>query len=198
MIKGSHNSATGHRLLGWQKYFSWIINLVCRCQKKTLEQQIKEGVRVFDIQVNKKNGKWLGSHGIAWYDIEPLEELQKLAAAYGITVFVLLGLDNHFMHNCNKSDFVNLIKEVNGGKYPNIRCMQAYTEKPYFIMHTSQFMSQCISYYWTTTWAKAARKHWYQLWYYLPIPILWKKIYGKKWDAIAASYRKLYYITDFV
>lgn len=196
MIKGSHNSATGHKLLGWQKYFSWIINPFTKCQSKTLREQVKAGIRLFDIQVNYKDGKWLASHGIAWYDVEPIKELYFLANEYGTTFDIILGYDYHYNHQYEYSLFAALLDDMNKRYYPQLKVVRVYHENPYeCILNT---LTQATEKYWTTSWAKSKMDKWWKFYYYLPIPILWKKLYGKIWDGVACTSSNQYYITDFV
>jgi hypothetical protein len=67
MILGTHNSATGGKLLWWQKIFSWIINPTSKCQDRTIPEQLADGVKVFNLQVAKVAGTWRFTHGIAVY-----------------------------------------------------------------------------------------------------------------------------------
>ena len=75
MIYGTHNSATGGKLVWWLRPIGGIINLTSKCQDKSIEQQLKDGVRLFNLQITKYNGNWVFSHGLAIYKEELIPTL---------------------------------------------------------------------------------------------------------------------------
>lgn len=205
MVKGTHNSFTGFPLAGKQKYFSWLIQPFSKCQRyKTLSAMICDNVQYFDIQVARRNCLWYVSHGIAWYDAPDLytilRYLNNIDNEYMIPIYVSIGLDNHFLQDekdkeKQRIDFENYINAF-GDNWPNLSLVRAYIEKPWTILYEDR----CLVFekYWSLSWAKTMKKHWWQFYYYLPIPRLWKRIYGKKWDKEAEESGKKIYITDFV
>lgn len=196
-ILGSHNSCTGYKLVGWQKLFAPLLNLFSKCQKKSLEQQFKEGVRLFDLQVNLKDGRWIASHGTTWYDIEPFGVLNELSIRYNEKVYVYLGLDKHFFHPYEIDKFYNMRNQIELS-CPNLEIKRVYLEGPYRIVYDDHdFSSKLVAKYWSLTWAKEkAGGKWWKAYFYLPIPILWKKLYKEEWDKFKEDAE--YYITDFV
>ena len=80
MILGTHNSATGGKLLWWLRPLAWIINPTSKCQDKTIQEQLKDGVRFFNLQVAYVNGKWRFSHGLALYKEEVLLTMRQMRA----------------------------------------------------------------------------------------------------------------------
>ena len=44
MILGTHNSATSSKLVWWQRPLTWIIQPFSRCQSKSIDEQLKDGV----------------------------------------------------------------------------------------------------------------------------------------------------------
>lgn len=58
---GTHNSCTGYEPV--HKIFN-IIKLLWKCQEKTLDQQLHDGVEYFDIRVRYINNRWQCCHGI--------------------------------------------------------------------------------------------------------------------------------------
>lgn len=184
MKLGTHNSLTSYPLLGWQKYFGWLINAVTRCQTKSIEEQLDANVRWFNLQVNKKDGRWIGSHGIAWYDVDLFEILDKLNK-YDDKIYVQLYLDKHFGVHTPMDDFTELIWRCKT-KYPNIVFQRIWNEQDGKLI--AELPIDGEEKYWTTTWAK----HW---WQYLPCPKFWHKLYqNKEWYYT----KKKYLMNDFV
>ena len=217
MIKGTHNSLTGYPLKGWQKCFKWLIQPWSQCQDKAvINQFLFEDVRLFDIQVsipkdryNIENIKYVASHGIAWYDTdcycdEGLCGLDYRAEIYNKKIYIILGLDNHFhLTNSNitpqmRTAFKQYVKGFQQ-RFPNLTLIRAFIEKPWEIVYEDHSITDnMIERYWSLQWAKSMKKHWWQFYYYLPCPRLWKWIYGKQWDKEAEESGKEIYITDFV
>ena len=65
MILGTHNSATGGQLLWWLRPLAWVINPTSKCQDRTIQEQLIDGVKVFNLQVAYVGGKWRFTHGLA-------------------------------------------------------------------------------------------------------------------------------------
>ncbi len=207
MIKGTHNSLTSYPLKGWQRLFTWFIQPWCQCQSKTITGQFNDDVSLFDIQIahikDTEQMFYVGSHGIAWYDVYAyfeLIELDNYAETTKEKIYIILGLDKHFNYTTDKmrSDFRDLVKEFN--KYfPNLILIRAFIEYPWEIIYEDHSITDnMIERYWSLQWAKSKMKHWWQFYYYLPCPRLWKWIYGKQWDKEAQKSGKQFYITDFV
>lgn len=204
MIKGSHNSLTGHPLAGWQKYFGFLIKPFSKCQKEHIMTQYHfDNVRLFDIQVS---GSCLsGSHGVARYDVEAnyvLDELNARAERDNEKVYIMLGLDNYWFQSDSCKDpwyFKYLVHKVRYGSYPHLKLVRAYIERPWKILYEDkELANDMFEKYWSLSWAKSMMKHWWQFYYYLPIPRLWKHVYGKQWDKEAEESGKKFYVTDFV
>lgn len=179
---GTHNSCTYTSLLGWQKILTPLAWLFARCQSKTLEEQFKAGARVFDIQISQKNKfGWYISHGGIWYDmsiIDVLKILNNLAYIYKEPIYIRLGLDNHWMQKSDNASFMNLIKYIQNN-YSFIEICEIYIEKPWKIIRECSIPT--VHKYWTLSWAKSKCNKWWKLFYYLPIPYIWSKIYRKYW-----------------
>lgn len=204
MIMGSHNSLTGYPLADRQKYIGFLINSMCKCQNKRLYAQYNCGVRLFDLQTSGTS--LLCSHGIAWYDKEVDEvllELNSIAKLEGESIYIMLGLDNHWYQpkedkRLGETVFYNLINGFHE-EYPNLKLVRAYTEKPWRIIYEDKDLANNIfEKYWSLSWAKSMMKRWWQFYYYLPIPRLWKRICGKQWNKEAEESGKKFYVTDFV
>lgn len=208
MIKGAHNSLTGYPLKGWQKCFKWLIQPWCQCQNKPIKEQYYNYINLFDIQVaivQSKNYEYnyIGSHGIAWYDTDAYLELLQLntyAKNFEEEIYIILGLDKHFNYTTKEMriTFKNLVKDFNKC-FPNLTLIRAFIEDPWEIVYENHSITDnMIEKYWSLQWAKSMKKHWWQFYYYLPCPRLWKWIYGKQWDKEAEESGKDIYITDFV
>ncbi len=205
MIKGTHNSLTRYEMLGWQRLFQWLFNPLSKCQNKTIEEQFREGVRLFDIQIAELDNQWYSSHGFIWYDTYPdviLDCLDYVAMSKNIKIGILLGLDNHSRLTnrppFEKERFLQLVSNFNS-HFPNLTLVRAYIEKPWQVIYNNEeISSNMFEKYWSLGWAKSMQKHWWQFYYYFPIPRFWKWIYGKQWDKEAEESGKTYYITDFI
>ena len=217
MIKGTHNSLTGYPLKGWQKYFKWLIQPWSQCQdEEVINQFLLDDVKLFDIQVsvdtdrtNINNTNYIGSHGIAYYNVKAnmrLWQLDNWAKVKDINekVYIILGLDNHFhLFDSNitpqmRIAFRQYVIEFQR-KYPNLTLIRAFIEDPWEIVYENHGITDnMIERYWSLQWAKSMKKHWWQFYYYLPCPRLWKWIYGKQWDKEAEESGKRFYVTDFV
>jgi hypothetical protein len=51
MIKylGTHNSGTSSKLVWWQRPLGWLLHLTSRCQTLSIEEQLKNNVRLFNL-----------------------------------------------------------------------------------------------------------------------------------------------------
>ena len=51
MIKylGTHNSGTSSKLVWWQRPFGYLLNSTSQCQTLSIEEQLKNFIRVFNI-----------------------------------------------------------------------------------------------------------------------------------------------------
>lgn len=184
MKLGTHNSLTSYPLLGWQKHFGWLINLVSRCQTKTIREQLLSGVRWFNLQVSKKDDMWLGSHGIAWYNIR-LRDVLKELNEYPEPIYVQLYLDRHFGNKIPLTQFKTLWFECKK-YYPNINFQYVWSEQDNEILWREPIDGE--EKYWTFAGAK-------HFWEKLPIPILWHKLfYKERWSTT----NKEYLMIDFV
>lgn len=99
MILGTHNSATSSKLVWWQYPLSWIIDLFCKCQSKSIQQQLEDGIRIFNLQVTYYQGEWVISHGLAIYDctlIDVVSTIRKYSDEHDIPIYLTIGEDNCF------------------------------------------------------------------------------------------------------
>lgn len=157
MILGTHNSATGGKLLWWLKPFAWLINLTSKCQNKTIADQLHDGVRLFNLQVAHYKNSWKFSHGLALYKEDVLETLKymKQIASNKDPIYFQLYLDKSFWCEQNQFEFAKLIA-----------CIKKQFCCPYFVMlfaqiegtnkypHKSCSKISVSEHYWSLSWAK--------------------------------------------
>lgn len=66
---GSHNSITSYPCVWYTKPF----NIFAKCQSKTIEEQLKAGVRFFDFRIRMKaDGSYCFAHGLVKYKVKSL------------------------------------------------------------------------------------------------------------------------------
>lgn len=186
MILGTHNCLTSYPLKGWFcKAIAWLCNLTAKCQELDLEQQLLTGVRLFNIQVNKKDGEWIGSHGLAWYDItvdEAFQTLEDFALSANEKIYVIFDYDRHLFVKNNNDEFKKLLKRLQK-EYKHVKIIQSTIE---YGWESIQLKSpiQYIGAYWMWNWAKnadEAKDYWYR---YVPFPHFWAKKLNNYWMAV--------------
>ena len=117
MVKylGTHNSGTSSKLVWWQWPFGYLLNLTSRCQNLSIEDQLKNFVRIFNIQVTYYKNEWVFSHGICIYTGKLLDaiETMKQYAIPESPVYFQLFLDKNFLLGQNKEEFRKMVKNLN-------------------------------------------------------------------------------------
>ena len=63
ILKGTHNSMS---YLPPEKWWMWLLRPFARCQRKTLAEQVKAGMQVYDLRIyrDKKWKAWEFAHGL--------------------------------------------------------------------------------------------------------------------------------------
>lgn len=89
------------------------------CQYKTIEQQIKDGMKVFDLRVRQRNGKWIFAHG--FYEVkgdvhETLNYLEQSAKQSGYNYYVRLILETSKEDAEQEAKFAELCEELQSKK----------------------------------------------------------------------------------
>ena len=193
MIYGTHNSATGGKLLWWLRPLAWVINPTSRCQDKSIEQQLKDGVKLFNLQITKHNGNWVFSHGLAIYKEEliPTLCLMRCYATKDCPTYFNLYLDDNLLLGQPDDDFRELLDELKEYlKESNLKLLYAWIEGSEEYFYTSNKVS-CEERYWTLGWAKKNAK---SLLGWLPLP----KRHAKKHNAkYKADCKKEFLMLDF-
>ena len=104
---GTHNSATGGKLVWWLRPFAWLLHLTSRCQNRTIKEQIKDGVKLFNLQVCKYKGDWYISHGLCIYEQKLFPILKLLKKQENI--IIQLTLDQNFWVKQDQEEFIHLV-----------------------------------------------------------------------------------------
>ena len=186
MILGTHNSATGGQLLWWLRPLAWLINPTSKCQDKTIQEQLMDGVKVFNHQVAYIGGKWRFSHGLALYKEDVIETLamMKACATKEEPIYFQLYLDKSFW--CKQDiegfdDLVNFVKEELCSE--DFVMLSAWVEGSRISYGSSSNKSISLEeHYWTTAWAKG--KSWVDK---IPLPKRHAKKYNAKYKSECKS-----------
>lgn len=182
MIKylGTHNSGTSSKLVWWQRPFSWLIHLTSRCQTLSIEEQLENNVRFFNLQVTYYKGQWVFSHGMSIYTEKLLDaiDLMKKYATKDCPVYYQLFLDKNFLLGQNVDEFEKLVGHLLATSN-NVKMRYAYIEgtKQYSYINSKDTVN-CSEHYWTMSWAKTNAKSWID---YIPLPKRHAKKYNKEY-----------------
>lgn len=182
MVKylGTHNSGTSSKLVWWQRPLAWLLHLTSRCQTLSIEEQLKNNVRLFNLQITRYKNNWVFSHGMCIYEtkIEDTITIMKKYATLESPIYLQIYLDKNFLLGQNKEAFRQFIQHLNS----------RLSLVPIFIISTwiegteekwSCNMGISISeHYWTQSWSKANAKSWID---YIPLPKRHAKKYNKKY-----------------
>lgn len=180
MIYGTHNSATGGQLLWWLRPLAWVINPTSKCQDRTIQEQLIDGVKVFNLQVAYVNGKWRFTHGLAIYKEDVFETLQRmwLYSRKDEPIYFQLYLDKCFWCKQGEIKFIELIAQIRSEFLDDkLMMFDPWIEgaNEYFKMGNVFEKISLEEHYWTMGWAKTTKK-WYN---YIPLP----KRHAKKFNA---------------
>lgn len=114
MKYGTHNSATGGRLIKWLRPLAWLINPTSKCQDRTIQEQLIDGVKVFNLQVAYVGGKWRFSHGLALYKEDVMLTIRQLRAwaTKHEPIYFQLYLDKCFWCEQDEIAFIELVSII--------------------------------------------------------------------------------------
>lgn len=156
MIFGTHNSATGGRLLWWLRPLAWVINPTSKCQSKTIDEQLKDGVKLFNLQVAYNGERWYFSHGLALYKEDVIETVAKMKACATAKepIYFQLYLDKSFWLAQDEEAFTQLVADIKKQFCcPYFVVLSAWVEGTNKYLHKSESKLKWQERYWTTTWA---------------------------------------------
>lgn len=171
MILGTHNSATSGKLVWWQRPFSMLLRLTSRCQSKSIEEQLRDGVRLFNLQVCRYKGEWRISHGLCIYEeklTDVLADIKLYSSVFNEKIIVQLYLDKNFFVGQNEEEFVKLVSYVKRNYcYPKFILEKAWIEGTDKYPHKTEYKLSIEERYWSKTWAKIYGNSWLDK---LPLP----------------------------
>lgn len=192
MKLGTHNSATGGKLLWWLKPLSWIINPTSKCQDRTIQEQLQDGVKLFNLQIAYINGKWRFSHGLALYKEDVIEsiEMMKACASEEEPIYFQLYLDKSYWCKSKRDEFEKLISRLYK-EYcdDNFVLLDAWDERISYHWHCAGVKMSLEEHYWTLSWSKD--KSWIDK---IPLPKRHAKKYNTKYKN---ECKKQYLMLDF-
>lgn len=206
MKYGMHNAPTAYLLYGWQKWFGWLINPFSRCQSRTMMNVTKD-TQVLDVQIALKDGKWRGSHGLAWYDVtiyDIINAAQGWNLSKGHVTYLRLGYDHHVGVKQDTAAFMELVEYLDTLRY--IVVYEIYVEGGNGQIRTIRYSPPLtgdaptvFERYWSLSWAKSkVKQHWWMLPVLLPLPRLWSKVFHKEWLQEAEESGADVFMTDYV
>lgn len=181
MILGTHNSATGGELLWWLKPFAWVINPTSKCQDKTIQEQLADGVRLFNLQVAYIGGKWRFSHGLALYREDVMLTMRQLRAwaTKHKPIYFQLYLDKCFWCKQDIEEFEKLINHINDTLCCECFCMlPPWVEGTDITYEGGSFSLRWEERYWSKSWGKMYGKTWLDK---MPLPRRHARKYNDKY-----------------
>lgn len=187
MITGTHNSATGGKLVWWQRPFAWLLNLTGRCQKRSIEQQLDDGVKLFNLQVTYYNGEWHFSHGLSIYKEKLIETLAKIRAVASKRepVYFQLYLDRNFFCGQDKERFRKLVEDIrNYYCAPHFVMLSAWIENSSEYPYKSRKKIDMREHYWTLSWGKTFGKSFLDM---LPLPLRHARLFNREYKKNCTS-----------
>lgn len=184
MIFGTHNSATGGRLVWWLRPLAWVINPTSKCQDKTIKEQLEDGVKLFNLQVTWDGQRWRFSHGLALYEEDVIETIaiMRACATAKEPIYFQLYLDKSYWHEQDEFAFAKLVAQIKGAFIcPYFVMLSAWVEGTNKYPHKSESGINLSEHYWTMGWVKSAKPK--NLLDRLPLPKYHAKKYNAKYRA---------------
>jgi hypothetical protein len=177
----SHNSGTGEAGHGW---WSALLEPFSQCQDKTLVEQFREGVRLFDIRVRKRGDKWVFAHGL-WESESPvgyaLSDLNLEAFKAGEKAIIMVTYEGECP---NKLEYISEVSSWDC--YSWVEVAEINVKKPKWLTLARYKNVPFVQCFRVLDWSS-----WHTL---IPIPRLWVKVE----KAPRARKGKKYYMYDFI
>ena len=197
MKLGTHNSATGGNLLWWLKPFAWLINPTSKCQDKTIQEQLQDGVKVFNLQVAYINGKWRFSHGLALYKEDVILTIRQLRAwaTRHEPIYFQLYLDKCFWCKQDEIAFIELVAIIRAELLEDgiFVMFDPWIEDTHEYLRMGNVLDNISleEHYWTLSWGKMYGKSWVDK---LPLPRRHAKRFNKEYKD---NCKREYLMLDF-
>lgn len=170
MIYGTHNSATGGKLLWWLRPLAWVISPTSKCQEKSIDEQLQDGVKLFNLQVAYNGERWYFSHGLALYKEDVIETMAKMKACATAKepIYFQLYLDKSVWFAQDEEAFAQLVANIKKEFIcPYFVMLSAWVEGTNKYPHKGESELKWQERYWTTTWARINATSWLDK---LPLP----------------------------
>lgn len=183
MTLGTHNSATGGQLLWWLRPLAWVINPTSKCQDRTIQEQLQDGVKVFNLQVAYVGGKWRFSHGLAIYKEDVFETIamMKACATKEEPIYIQLYLDKCLWCKQDIEEFEYLIEIIkNEFCDDKFYILSSWVEGTRYYPYSEGKKISLEEHYWTLSWGKMYGKSWVDK---LPLPKRHAKKFNKKYKS---------------
>ena len=193
MIYGTHKSATGGKLLWWLRPLAWVIKPTSKCQDKTIDEQLNDGVKLLNLQVAYNGERWYFSHGLALYEEDVFETIAKMKACATAKepIYFQLYLDKCFWACNSDTAFAQLVADIKKQFCcPYFVMLSAWVEGTNKFPHRSESKLKWEEHYWTLDWGKA-QKSWIDK---LPLPKRHAKKFNTKYKK---ECKKEYLMLDF-
>ena len=174
MILGSHNSFT---YLPPSRWWMWATAPWSRCQSKSLAEQIKAGVRFFDVRCkwNDRQGTFVVAHGLYVTD-ESVENILNVLNGYGLDRVIHFRLILEYNRDPKSTDiekeFCNLVMRCRQGRCPNLHFHSAVLKWSWQYIYASKPLTPLCDWY-----CSAREPKWRQLFI---TPWLWTKLHSDK------------------
>lgn len=184
MILGTHNSATGGHLVWWLRPLAWVINPTSKCQDRTIQEQLQDGVKVFNLQVAYINGKWRFSHGLALYKEDVFETLamMKACATKEEPIYFQLYLDKCVWCKQDEIAFIKLVSIIRAELLEDgvFMMFDPWIEGTHEYLKMGNVLEKINleEHYWTRSWGKMYGKSWVDK---LPLPKRHAKKYNERY-----------------
>lgn len=158
MQYGTHNSGTAGPLVWWQWVFTWIFQIFSKCQDRSIEEQLKLGVKVFNLQIVWYRGNWHFSHGLCVYK-EKFDDILDLLFEYSTPenpIYFQLRLDKNFFLGQNTDKFYELSDNLAQLCSPQstVIMLFGYIEGSGIYTYNSNLDIDLAERYWSLGWSK--------------------------------------------
>lgn len=189
---GTHNSATSHKLIWWQRPFKWLVQTFCACQEKTISQQCEDGVTLFNLQIAYNGYQWVISHGFAIYDYtldDAINDVLDYSKSHNVPMYITIGEDDSLFYKKNPFMFSNKIMGLLD-RLANSEVYIIHAATDDLSIHPHNIPYIIDEKYWMYGKKTGTER-------YLPIPKLWAKKNNKDYKNSLVKNDNMYLMLDF-
>ena len=118
LLYGTHNSGTSSSLVWWLRPFGYLLNLTSRCQSRSIDEQLEDGVVLFNFQVCYYKDDWHFSHGLCIYDGLLFDAIRDIIIHLhnckdnNKKIYIQLSLDKNFLVGQNIDRYKELVEYI--------------------------------------------------------------------------------------